>query len=108
MSHQVVPLRVYYLIFATLILMTLITVEVAFWNLGLLTFWVALGIASFKATLVVLYFMHVRYAHQVVWLFAATGFVFLVILLVLTLNDPLTRGWQFQAEDPGMSIFMLR
>ena len=108
MSHQVIPLRVYYLIFATLILMTLITVEVAFWNLGLLTFWVALSIASFKATLVVLYFMHVRYAHQVVWLFAAAGFVFLAILLVLTLNDPLTRGWQFQAEDPGMSIFMLR
>jgi cytochrome c oxidase subunit 4 len=102
MSHHVIPLRVYYLIFATLILMTLITVEVAFWNLGLLTFWVALGIASFKATLVVLYFMHVRYAHQMVWLFAAAGFVFLAILLVLTLNDPMTRGWQFQAEDPGM------
>ena len=107
MSHNVVPLRIYYLIFATLILLTLITVEVAFWNLGILTFWVAIAIASSKASLVVLYFMHVRYAHQMVWLFAAAGFVFLAILLILTLNDPLTRGWQFQAEDPGLSIFML-
>ena len=107
MSHHVVPLRIYYLIFATLILMTLITVEVAFWNLGLLTFWVALGIASFKAALVVLYFMHVRYATQLVWLFAAAGFVFLTILVILTLNDPLTRGWQYEVRDPGMSIFLL-
>jgi cytochrome c oxidase subunit 4 len=108
MSHQVIPLRVYYLIFATLILLTLITVEVAFWNLGLLSFWVALVIASSKATLVVLYFMHVRYANQMVWLFAAAGFVFLLILIVLTLNDPITRGWQFQVSDPGMSLFMIR
>ena len=108
MSHQIVPLRVYYLIFATLLLMTLITVEVAFWNLGLLSFWVALGIASTKATLVVLYFMHVRYAHQTVWLFAAAGFVFLMILIVLTLNDPMTRGWQYQVSDPGMSLFLIR
>lgn len=107
MSHHVIPLRVYYLIFATLILMTLITIEVAFWNLGLLTFWVALGIASFKATLVVLYFMHVRYADQMVWLFASAGFIFLAILIILTLNDPLTRGWQFQVQDPGMSLFWL-
>jgi cytochrome c oxidase subunit 4 len=108
MSHQVIPLRVYYLIFATLILLTLITVEVAFWNLGLLSFWVALIIASSKATLVVLYFMHVRYANQMVWLFAAAGFVFLLILIVLTLNDPITRSWQFQVSDPGMSLFMIR
>jgi len=108
MSHQVVPLRVYYLIFATLILMTLITVEVAFWNLGLLTFWVALGIASFKASLVVLYFMHVRYANQIVWLFAATGFVFLAILIVLTLNDPMSRSWQYQVQEPGIQLFLVQ
>jgi len=108
MSHQAIPLRVYYLIFATLLLMTLITVEVAFWNLGLLSFWVALGIASFKATLVVLYFMHVRYAHPIVWLFASAGFVFLAILVILTINDPLTRGWQFQFQEPGTSLFLLR
>jgi cytochrome c oxidase subunit 4 len=103
MAHHAIPLRIYYLIFATLIVLTLLTVEVAFWKLGFLTFWVALTIASFKATLVVLYFMHVRYSHHLVWLFAAAGFVFLAILMILTLNDPLTRGWQFQADDPGIS-----
>ena len=107
MSHHAIPLRVYYLVFSTLILLTLITIEVAFWDIGILTFWVALGIASFKATLVVLYFMHVRYSHPLVWLFAAAGFVFLAILVVLTLNDPLTRGWQFQVQDPGISLFLL-
>jgi cytochrome c oxidase subunit 4 len=107
MSHNVVPLRIYYLIFATLILLTLITVEVAFWNLGILTFWVAMAIASSKASLVVLYFMHVRYAHPLTWLFVAAGFVFLAILVVFTLSDTLTRGWQFQIKQPGISFLLL-
>ena len=103
MAQHAIPLRVYYLIFATLIVLTLLTVEVAFWKLGFLTFWVAISIATLKASLVVLYFMHVRYSHRLIWLFAAAGFVFLAILLILTLNDPLTRGWQFQVDEPGIS-----
>ena len=54
---------------------------------------VALGIASFKATLVVLYFMHVKYQSRLTKLIVVSGFFFLVILLTLTMADYGSRGW---------------
>jgi cytochrome c oxidase subunit 4 len=53
---------------------------------------VMLGIAVTKATLVVLYFMHVRYGPRLVWIVAGGGFAWLAILVALTLGDYLTRG----------------
>jgi len=60
MSNHVVPQKIYYLVFATLLCLTLITVDVAFYNFGWLNIYIAMIIATFKATIVVLYFMHVR------------------------------------------------
>jgi cytochrome c oxidase subunit 4 len=42
---------------------------------------------------VILYFMHVRYAPALVGVFAAAGFVWLLLLLTFTLSDFITRGW---------------
>ena len=92
-EHVVVPLRIYAVIFATLLLLTLVTVDVAFFNFGLMNIYIALAIATTKATLVILYFMHVRYAPSLTWVFAAAGFIWLIILLTFTLSDFLTRGW---------------
>ena len=91
MSQHVVPQRTYLLIFATLICLTLITIDVAFYNVGWLNIYIALTIATFKATMVVLYFMHVRYSSRLTWLFAIGGLFWMVILLTLTLSDYLTR-----------------
>lgn len=93
MTQHVVPKRVYYLVFTTLLLLTLITVDVAFYNLGLLSTPVALAIATCKALLVIFYFMHVRYGSPLTWVFAGAGFLWLIILIVLTLSDYLTRNW---------------
>jgi cytochrome c oxidase subunit 4 len=93
MSGHVSPLRVYYTIFAALMVLTGITVAVAFVNLGPFNFPVAISIAVFKATLVVLFFMHAKYSSRLTKLFIATGFFFLVILFTLTLTDYLSRGW---------------
>jgi cytochrome c oxidase subunit 4 len=93
MAEHVVPLRIYAVIFATLLLLTLVTVDVAFFNFGLMNIYIALAIATTKATLVILYFMHVRYAPPLTWVFAAAGFIWLIILLAFTLSDFLTRGW---------------
>jgi len=93
MAEHVVPLRIYAVIFATLLLLTLVTVDVAFFNFGLMNIYLALAIATTKATLVILYFMHVRYAPSLTWVFAAAGFIWLIILLTFTLSDFLTRGW---------------
>jgi cytochrome c oxidase subunit 4 len=91
MSQHVVPQKVYLLVFATLICLTLITIDVAFYNFGWLNIYIALTIATFKATVVVMYFMHVRYSSRLTWLFAVGGLFWMVILLTLTFSDYFTR-----------------
>jgi cytochrome c oxidase subunit 4 len=90
---HVTPLPVYLAVFATLMVLTAVTVAVAYVNLGEFNKVVALGIASFKATIVVLYFMHVKYASRLTKLFAVTGIFFLVILFGLTMTDYGSRMW---------------
>jgi cytochrome c oxidase subunit 4 len=90
---HVVPIRIYYVIFATLLLLTLVTVDIAFFNFGILNIYFALALATAKATLVILYFMHVRYSSPLTWLYAAVGFVFLLVLLAFTFSDFVARDW---------------
>lgn len=106
MAQHILPVRVYWLIFATLLVLTLLTVEVSFYDHGLLNFWLALAIATGKATLVVLYFMHVRYSSGLTGVFVAAGFIFLVIMLTFTLADLLSRGWQYQPDSSGFSLLL--
>ena len=90
---HVLPLKIYLLIFAALLALTALTVQIAYVDLGFLNTVVALGIACFKATLVVLYFMHLRYAASLPKLFWVAGLLWLVILLGITMSDYLTRQW---------------
>ena len=92
-SDHVVPLKIYFAIFAALMVLTASTVWVAFLDLGTLNIFVALGIAVTKATLVILFFMHVKYSSKLTWLVVASGFVFLAILLAFTMSDIVSRGW---------------
>jgi cytochrome c oxidase subunit 4 len=94
MSEHIVPKRVYYTIFAILMLCTLLTVLIAFVDLGALNIVAALTIAVFKATLVVLYFMHVKYSTRLTWAVVVGSVFWLGILIVLTMGDYLTRGWR--------------
>jgi cytochrome c oxidase subunit 4 len=68
-------------------------VTVARINLGALNFPVALSIAIIKATLVVLFFMHVKYSSQMTKLIVGGAFFFLLTLFGLTMSDYLSRGW---------------
>jgi cytochrome c oxidase subunit IV len=92
-GEHVVPLRVYYAVFATLLALTAATVAISFVDLGPLNTVAALGIAALKSTLVILYFMHVRWGSRLVWLAVAGGLLWLGILIALTLADVATRGW---------------
>jgi len=91
MAQAVVPQKIYLLVFATLLCLTLITVDVAFYNLGILNLYVALAIATTKAVIIVMYFMHVKYGSRLIWIFAIAGLFWLVILFSLTFGDYLTR-----------------
>ena len=92
MSGHVAPKSMYYLVFGALLVGTAITVAAAFVDLGALNNVVMLAIAITKATLVVLYFMHVRWSTRLTWVVVASGFFWLLILFGLTMQDYLTRG----------------
>ena len=90
--HHVVPLKIYYGIFGILMVLTGVTVGVAYIDLGRWNAVVALAIACFKAMVVVLYFMHVKYSTRLVKLTVIAGLYWMVILFGLTLGDYLTRA----------------
>lgn len=92
MSH-VAPKSSYITIFLLLMVLTGITVAAAFINLGSFNATVALGVATLKATLVVLFFMHVKYSSRLTKLVVISGFFFLAILLLLTMVDYASRGF---------------
>jgi cytochrome c oxidase subunit 4 len=91
MSSHIVPPRTYYLIFLVLVVCTAITVAVSFYDLGPLNVLVALGIAILKATLVVLFFMHVKYSPRLTSVVVIGSLFWLGILIVMTAGDYLTR-----------------
>jgi cytochrome c oxidase subunit 4 len=91
MSAHVVPLKVYFSIFVLLLVGTALTVAVAFQDLGPMNTVAALAIAGAKATLVVLWFMHVKYSSRLTWVFAAAGLAWLVLMIGLTMADFETR-----------------
>jgi cytochrome c oxidase subunit 4 len=94
MSEHVSPKSVYYSIFGALMVLTAVTVFAAYVNLGNFNAPVALAIATFKATLVVLFFMHVKYSSRLTKLVVSTALFFLVILIAEGMMDYSTRGIQ--------------
>jgi cytochrome c oxidase subunit 4 len=92
-EHHVVPLKIYFLIFFALMIGTALTVGAAFVDMGFMNTPVALIIALVKASLVIMFFMHVKYSHKLVGLFAISGFFWLCIMLALTMQDYYTRSW---------------
>ncbi len=93
-DHAKSPLKMYFAVWAALIVGTFITYEAAFLELGAFNSVVALVIASIKATLVVLFFMHVYHASErLTKLVVIAAVFFLLLLLGLTMTDYATRMW---------------
>ena len=90
---HIVPARIYVAIWATLMAFTLITVLASFAELGIFNIVVALLIATIKGTLVVLFFMHLRYSPKLTWVVVIASLFFLLILFSLTMTDYLSRHW---------------
>ena len=92
MAEHSHPTRtVYFIIFGALAIGTCLTWAIAFVDLGQWNPIIALTIACTKATLVILYFMHVRYSSKLTILTVCAGFFWLLILITLSLTDYLTR-----------------
>jgi cytochrome c oxidase subunit 4 len=89
---HVAPKRMYYMVFGALIVGTILTVAAARVDLGPLNNVVMLAIAATKATLVILFFMHVRWSSRLTWVVAMAGFFWLALLFSV-LGDYMSRGW---------------
>ena len=93
MSEHIVPRKTYFLIFFALLVLTAVTTSVAFINLGNFNIVVDLLIAGLKASLVILFFMHVKFSTKITKMFVIAGFFWLFIMMAITMTDYLTRGW---------------
>lgn len=85
-------IQMYFTIWLILMGFMVLTLLVWRFHFGIIGTVIAVAIASIKAVLVVLYFMHVRHASRITWVFAGAAFLWLAILLVLTFNDYWTRA----------------
>lgn len=92
-SAHVTPVKVYVTIFALLLVGTFVTVLVAAYDFGFLNTAVALAIACTKATLVIWFFMGVRFNTSLTKVVVASGFLWLLILFGLGMSDYLSRPW---------------
>jgi cytochrome c oxidase subunit 4 len=90
-ANHIVPPRTYLVIILTLIALTALTVTAAYQNLGKFNIVVALAIATLKATLVVLFFMHAKYSPRRTQLVIVSGIFWLAILLFMTMSDYISR-----------------
>ncbi|HEY8226123.1 MAG TPA: cytochrome C oxidase subunit IV family protein [Pyrinomonadaceae bacterium] len=94
MSEHIVPVRIYFIILSVLILGTTLTVWAGFRDFpGPLNVIIALTIASIKATLVILYFMHLRYSQRLLWIIFLSALFWMGLLFALTFSDYWTRQW---------------
>src|SRR5271156_5824302 len=88
------PLVTYFAVWGALLLGTYLTYQAAFLDLGRFNAAVALIIATTKALLVALFFMHIKGAHEkLLKLVVISTLFFLVILLALSMADYGTRSW---------------
>lgn len=86
LSH-ILPAKLLVLIWALLLFLTFVTVAASEFDFGGLNLWVALAIATAKATLVALYFMHLRYEKPVIGLIFISSLVFVLLFTSITLMD---------------------
>lgn len=106
-TQHVIPVRTNLIVFALLMGLLALTVGAAFFDVGdrlgglgvnehvasAVNLAIALAIAVMKAVLIMLFFMHLMYSARLTWVFAGAAFVWLGILLVLTLSDYFSRDW---------------
>ncbi len=90
--HIVTPLQYSY-VYGTLLVGTILTVLAAKVELGVFNPIVALGIACFKATVVILFFMHVKYQSRLIKITVGAGFFTFIVLITMTLSDYMSRAW---------------
>jgi cytochrome c oxidase subunit 4 len=92
-AHHIVTPVQYCMVFGTLLLFTGITVGAAYVDLKWANPVIALGIACFKACIVILFFMHAKYQSRLIKMTIGSGFFVFLVLISMTLTDYISRAW---------------
>jgi cytochrome c oxidase subunit 4 len=90
-DHHIISTKTYLAVFLALIIGTVVTVWVAQFNFGSMNMVIAMFVATLKATLVLLYFMHLKYDHLLNRTIFLSAFFFLALLFVFSMGDIITR-----------------
>jgi cytochrome c oxidase subunit IV len=103
-GHHIAPVSLYITIFLLLMVLTLATWGVTFVHLGMFNLPVALGIAITKATLVILFFMHVYWSPKIIKVTMGMSIFFLLIMLMMVMSDYLSRGFYGMPAFPNATV----
>lgn len=95
-EHHIIPPKTYFLVFMALMVLLVLTLAVAAFDLGFLNVAVALTVAIIKVALIMTYFMHLKYNPPLIRFFALASIFWVAIMFVLTLADYASRGWLAQ------------
>lgn len=98
-KNHVLPISVYLSVATALLILTTITVYVAQLDFGAYNLLVAMIIAGVKATLVALYFMHLKYDNKLYAIIFVGSLLFLSIFVILTMFDTLRRDEIYQIKQ---------
>jgi cytochrome c oxidase subunit 4 len=90
--EHVLPIGSYIAVYVALMVLLVATVGAAYIDLGWFNFTLTMLIAALKAVMILLIFMHVRYSDRLTWVFSSAAFLWLAILIAMSLNDYFTRG----------------
>lgn len=108
MSEHIASKKIYYVVFGSLLILTLLTWQIAYIDLGAWNMVVALVIAIFKAGLVATFFMHLRWSASMMRLVLFAAIFWLAILITLTIGDVLTRHTVSQPQPWQASAVISR
>jgi cytochrome c oxidase subunit IV len=92
-GHHIVGPLVYLTIFGALLVGTALTIGASYLDLGAWNAALAIGIACAKATLVVLFFMHIKYSSKLMKLTVGAGVFTFLILVGMSMSDYISRAW---------------
>jgi cytochrome c oxidase subunit IV len=107
MAGKTHTIRLYLVIYILLMCLLTLTVGMSYVDIGrYANNSIAVVIACIKALLVILFFMHVKYERWITWVFASAGFVWLCIMIVLTMTDYVTRNHPANSSPKGEPVFL--
>lgn len=90
-AHHIIPAKTFLNVLIALLILTIITVAVAQFDFGAFNFVIAMGVASAKAALVMMYFMHLKYDDKTYTVLMGTSVFFLFVFFFFSQLDIVTR-----------------